>query len=179
MGDLRTVHTADLADSERNAIRRLLDDAFGGRFDDDDWEHTLGGLHVLLAEDGEIVGHAAVVARRLLHAGRAIRTGYVEALAVRSDRRRRGLADLAMTEAERVIRRAYDLGALSDGTGIPGFYNRRGWQTWTGPTYALGPDGPVRTADEDGSVLVRPTPTGPPLELHRPITCDWRPGDVW
>lgn len=179
MADVRTVHTADLTGSVREAIRELLDAAFDGDFGDDDWEHTLGGVHVLVTEPDGIVGHVSVVARRLLHAEQAIRTGYVEGLAVRSDRRRRGLADLAMAEAERVITHAYDLGALSDGTGIPGFYVRRGWSVWSGPTYALGPDGPLRTADDDGGVLVLRTPTSPPLDLDGPISCDWRPGDVW
>jgi hypothetical protein len=37
----------------------------------------------------------------------------------------------------------------------------------------------VRTAEEDGNVLVRLTPTSPELDLSAPISCDWRPGDVW
>lgn len=179
MAELRTVHTADLTEDERTTIRTLLDAAFDGDFDDTDWEHTLGGLHVLATESDQLVAHVAVVARRLLHRERAIRTGYVEGLAVRADRRRHGLAGRVMAEAERVITRAYDLGALSDGTGIPGFYARRGWSTWAGPTYTLGPDGPLRTVDDDGGVLVLTTPTSPPLDLDGPLTCDWRPGDVW
>jgi len=120
-----------------------------------------------------------VVQRRLLHQDRAVRTGYVEALAVRGDRRRRGYAAAAMSEAEQVIDRAYELGALSDGTGIDGFYQRRGWRTWTGPTFVVGSDGPQWTPDEDGGVLVRRTPTSPALDLSAPLGCDWRAGDVW
>jgi aminoglycoside 2'-N-acetyltransferase I len=63
----------------------------------------------------------------LLHRSLAIRTGYVEALAVRRDHRRRGVASVAMSEAEQVSTAAYDVGALSDGTNIEGFYQRRGW----------------------------------------------------
>jgi len=103
----------------------------------------------------------------------------VEALAVRDDRRRRGYAAAAMGEAEQVIDRAYDLGALSDGTGIDGFYQRRGWRTWTGPTFVVGPSGPEWTPDEDGGVLVRRTLTSPALDLSAPLGCDWRVGDVW
>lgn len=45
---------------------------------DHDWDHALGGLHELAWEGFELVGHASVVGRRLLHAGRTLRVGYVE-----------------------------------------------------------------------------------------------------
>jgi aminoglycoside 2'-N-acetyltransferase I len=110
---------------------------------------------------------------------RALATGYVEGVATREDRRGRGLATLVMAEAAKVLEEGYELGALSDGTRIPGFYQRLGWETWQGPTWAAGPDGPVRTADEDGSILVLRTPATGSLDQTGPITCDWRAGDVW
>jgi aminoglycoside 2'-N-acetyltransferase I len=88
MIELRIAHTADLDASTKAAIRRLLDAAFDG-ISDDTFENALGGVHALLLEDGELVGHGSVVQRRL-HGGRALRTGYVEGVAVRADRRRRG-----------------------------------------------------------------------------------------
>jgi len=179
VSEASTVHTADLAPSLREAVRRLLDDAFDGDFSAEDWENTLGGLHVVVLVQGEPVAHAAVVQRRLLHRGRAVRTGYVEGLAVRHDQRRRGLGGAVMAEVERVVRAAYDLGALSDGTGIEGFYPRRGWVRWLGPTSVLGPEGPRRTEEDDGSVLVLRTPSSPQLDPSGPLACDWRPGDVW
>jgi aminoglycoside 2'-N-acetyltransferase I len=78
-----------------------------------------------------------------------------------------------------VIESGYELGALSDGTGIPGFYQRLGWETWQGPTFVDGPEGRVRTAEEDGSVLVLRTPATGELDLAAPLACDWRQGDVW
>lgn len=179
MVELRTCHTAELSGAERRALRRLLDGAYGPSFTDDDWDHTLGGLHTLVLERGELVGHVSVVQRRLLLGDRALRTGYVEALAVRADRRRRGHAAAAMRRAEQSIDAAYDLGALSDGTGIAGFYQRRGWLAWAGPTFVVGPHGRRWTPEEDGSMLVRRTPTSPPLDLDAPLGCDWRNGDVW
>src|SRR5438093_5269319 len=155
MAQLRRAHTAELSTAELSEVRRLLDGAYAERFSDDDWDHTVGGVHVLVIEQGDLVGHVAVVQRRLLHSDRAVRAGYVEGLAVRGDRRRRGHAAAAMTEAERVIERAYDLGALSDGTGIEGYYQRRGWLAWAGPTFVLGPDGPRWTPEEAGPVLLR------------------------
>jgi aminoglycoside 2'-N-acetyltransferase I len=179
MAQLRRTHTAELSAAQLGEVRRLLDAAFAGRFGDDDWEHTLGGVHFLVLEQDELVGHVAVVQRRLVHRNRAVRTGYVEGLAVRGDRRRRGHAAAAMAEAERLIERAYDLGGLSDGTGIEGYYQRRGWLAWAGPTFVLGPDGPRWTPEEDGTVLLRRTPTSPELDLSAPLGCDWRPGDAW
>jgi aminoglycoside 2'-N-acetyltransferase I len=50
-----------------------------------------------------------------------------------------------MTELERIIRAAYELGALgSTDEGLP-FYRARGWQPWRGPTSALTISGVVRT----------------------------------
>ena len=42
-------------------------------------EHAPGGLHALVHDGGDLVAHGAVVQRRLLHDGRALRVGYVEA----------------------------------------------------------------------------------------------------
>ncbi len=172
-------HTADLGSATLDEVRSLLDEAFEGDFGDADWEHALGGVHVLHRENGAIMGHVAVVQRRIVNGELAIRTGYVEALGVRRDRRQLGYGSVLMDEAEDVIRAAYDLGALSDGTGIEGFYERRGWLRWLGPTWALAPGGPLRTEEEDGGVLVLPTPTSPELDVSDAIACDWRPGDVW
>jgi aminoglycoside 2'-N-acetyltransferase I len=179
MTRLRTATTAELSAGELAALRRLLFAAFGGRFDEHDWEHTLGGTHLLVLEADELVGHAAVVPRTLVAGERALRTGYVEGVATRGDRRGRGLASLAMRAAGRVVEGGYELGALSDGTGIPGFYQRLGWETWKGPTFVDGPQGRARTAEEDGSVLVLRTPTTGELALTGPLACDWRQGDVW
>jgi len=180
MTRLRRAATAELSPAELAAVRRLVFEEFGGRFDEHDWDHTLGGVHLLAVEDdGGIVAHAAVVPRTLEAGGRRLATGYVEGVATRSDRRRRGLATLVMGEAGRVVGERYELGALADGTGIPGFYERLGWERWQGPTFVAGPDGPVRTADDDGGVLVLRTPATGELDPTAPLVCDWRPGDVW
>jgi aminoglycoside 2'-N-acetyltransferase I len=142
-----------------------------------DWEHALGGVHALAYEDGELVGHASVVQRRLLHAGRALRTGYVEGVAVRADHRRRGLGGALMAELERVIRGAYELGALGATDDAAALYAGRGWQRWQGPTFALTPEGVVRTAEEDDGVYVLPVSAA--LDLSGPLTCDLRDGSAW
>jgi aminoglycoside 2'-N-acetyltransferase I len=180
MTGVRRATTAVLGAGELAALRRLLFGAFEGRFDEHDWEHTLGGVHVLATEEGEMVAHGAVVPRVLVAGGRALRTGYVEGVATREDRRGRGLATLVMAEVGRVVEEeGYELGALADGSRIPGFYQRLGWEAWPGPTWAAGPDGPERTAEEDGKVLVLRTPATGPLDPAASLTCDWRAGDAW
>jgi aminoglycoside 2'-N-acetyltransferase I len=171
------VHTARLDVSTLAAARALLDGAFGGEFGDADWEHALGGLHALAFEGTRLVGHGALVQRRMLHGGRALRCGYVEAVAVAGDRRRQGLASAVMAELEWVTRRAYDLGALSATDAGSALYLSRGWQLWQGPTSVLTPSGTRRTPDDDGSVHV--LVCGAELDPSAELTCDWRDGDVW
>jgi aminoglycoside 2'-N-acetyltransferase I len=142
-----------------------------------DWEHSLGGVHAIAWEGDDLVGHAAVIQRRLLHGGRALRTGYVEGMAVRGDRRRRGHAAAMMEALERVVRGAYELGALGATDEGARFYAGRGWKQWQGPTSALTPAGVVRTADDDGAVYVMPGAAA--LDLTAGLTCDWREGDAW
>jgi aminoglycoside 2'-N-acetyltransferase I len=179
MTRLRRATTAELGAEELAALRRLLFGAFAGRFDEHDWEHTLGGVHVLATEDDGVVAHGAVVPRTLVTGGRALRTGYVEGVATGVDRQGQGLATAVMAEVGQVIRDGYELGALADGTGIPGFYQRLGWETWQGPTFVAGPRGRERTAEEDGSILVLRTPATGELDPAGSLVCDWRAGDVW
>jgi aminoglycoside 2'-N-acetyltransferase I len=175
--EVRTAHTADLDAGTLAAARALVEDAFAGDFSAHDWEHSLGGVHALAWEDGELVGHASVIQRRLLHAGRALRTGYVEGVGVRPDRRGRGHGGAMMAALERVVRGAYDLGALGATDQAAPLYAARGWKLWRGPAWALTPGGVVRTEDADGAIYVLPGEV--PLDLGGELTCDWRDGDVW
>src|SRR5207302_1877555 len=102
-------------------------------------------VHALVWEGDELVGHASVIQRILLHGGRTLRAGYVEGVGVRADRRRRGHGSAMMEALERVVRRAYDLGALGSTDEAADFYAARGWQQWKGPTSVLTPTGIVRT----------------------------------
>ena len=101
MIEMQTAHTADLDGATLGAVRALLEAVFAGDFTEHDWEHSLGGVHALVWEGGEPIGHAAVVQRRLLHRGRALRAGYVEGVAVRADRRGRGHGAMHLLVARR------------------------------------------------------------------------------
>jgi aminoglycoside 2'-N-acetyltransferase I len=174
---VRVAHTSELDAATLVAARALLDEVFAGDMTDDDWDHALGGVHALVWEDHALVGHASVVQRRVLYEGRALRAGYVEGVGVRSGHRRRGHAGAMMAALERVIRGAYDLGALGATDEAVPLYTARGWQRWRGPLSAITPAGTVRTPEEEGAVYVLPVAV--PLDLARELTCDWRDGDVW
>jgi aminoglycoside 2'-N-acetyltransferase I len=173
---LRTAHTSDLDAAELTAVRSLLADVFDD-LGEDDVEHCLGGMHALLFDGGELVGHASIVQRRLLHAGRALRAGYVEGVAVRADHRGRGCGAAVMEAVEQVARGAYAVAALGATDEAAGFYEARGWQLWRGPSSVLSPAGIRRTEDDDGGIYVLRVDA--PLDLDAELTCDWRDGDVW
>ena len=178
---LREIPTDSLTPAEVTAIREVLWTAFPAddeAFTEADWDHSIGGMHFVLDSDSTgIVAHASVVEREIHIADRPLRTGYVEAVATAPDWQGQGHGTRVMTDVTAFVRATYELGAL--GTGAQGFYERLGWLTWRGPTSVRTNEGTVRTPDEDGYILVLPTPTSPPLELTAPISCDWRPGDVW
>lgn len=176
MPEVHTAHTADLDAATRSAARALLGEVFE-TMTDHDWEHALGGVHALVWEGAELIGHASVVQRRLLHGGRALRAGYVEGVGVRADQRGRGHGAAMMAALERVVRGAYDLGALGTTDAAANFYVARGWTLWQGPISALTPTGIARTAEEDGCIYVFALAV--PLDLSGELTCDWRDGDLW
>ncbi len=173
----RLVHTSDLDTDTLNNARRLLEEAYAGEFTDADWDHTLGGMHAIVVHHGALIAHAAVIQRRLLYAGAALRCGYVEAVAVREDWRGKGLANAVMDAAEQVIRGAYQVGGLSASGAGERLYRPRGWLNWRGPTSVLAPDGVIRTPDDDGDVFVLPVEVD--LDPEFALACDWRDGDVW
>jgi aminoglycoside 2'-N-acetyltransferase I len=177
MVELRLEHTSALDVATRDAIRQLLDAAFGGDVDDHDYEHTLGGMHAMVWDGTELIGHGSVVLRRLLHEGRALRAGYVEGVAVRPDRQGQGNGAAVMAEVERIIRGGYEVGALGSSEIATGFYESRGWLKWMGTASAISPSGLLRTPEEEGWIYV--LPVSAPLRLSGDLACDWRDGDVW
>lgn len=180
---VRRVATGDLRSDELDAIQAMLVVAFGDdpeeAFGPDDWRHTVGGMHVLAEEDGVVVGHASVIERTIEVDGRPLRTGYVEGVATREERRGEGIGSTVMTEVAGIIREQFELGVL--GTGRISFYERLGWRIWGGPSGFRDPEtGELRaTPDDDGYLMVLETPSTPELDATAPIVCGWRPGDVW
>ena len=168
-------HTAELTSEELAEARALCDAAFDGDFADADWAHALGGMHALVRDDeGRLVGHGALVLRRVLVGGVPLRCGYVEAVAVAGDVRRAGHGTRVMESLE-ALAPGYDLLALSASDAGALLYEARGWSRWRGPSSVVTSAGVVPTPDDDDSLYV----LGVGLDLTAPITCDWRDGDVW
>lgn len=172
-------HTADLDDATRVELRALLDTAFDGKFEDTDWEHALGGMHVVVYDGAELVGHGSVVQRVLVHDDVPLRCGYLEAIAVRADRRGRGIGGEITRRLTSIVRRGYQLGALSASDDGRPVYERCGWELWRGPLTALTPDGIEQLPDERGAVMVLEVDGGAQLDLDASLMADWRSGEIW
>ncbi|MEO7370454.1 MAG: GNAT family N-acetyltransferase [Ilumatobacteraceae bacterium] len=173
---LQVGHTSAIDPTALAKARELLYRVFDD-MTEHDWEHSLGGMHTIAWHGDSVVGHASVVQRRLRHRGRALRTGYVEGVAVDPAWRRRGIGDRMMEELERIIAIAYDVGALGASDDAVPFYEHRGWKPWLGTTWALTPAGIVRTPEEDDDIYLHSY--GPDIDFAGDLACDWREGDAW
>jgi aminoglycoside 2'-N-acetyltransferase I len=171
------LHTAALHPDELAAIRGLLDDAFDGKFEDTDWSHALGGMHVMALDDEELVAHGSVVQRSMLVGDAPLRCGYVEAIAVRGHRRSEGIGGNITQWLTEFVKQAYDFGALSASSAGQSVYARCGWELWRGDLAVLSPEGLVSVEDHRGSVMV--LECSQPLDLDARIACDWRSGEAW
>ena len=119
-----------------------------------------------------------MVTRDLHVDGVPLVTAYVEAVATEPALQRQGLGTQVMRAVGDFIDAGeWQLAAL--GTGSQAFYERLGWRIWAGPSFVRAPGGDVATPDEDGYIMFRLTPRSPQLRLDAPISCEWRPGDVW
>jgi aminoglycoside 2'-N-acetyltransferase I len=177
MPSTRSFSTEEATPLILGEIRALMDVAFEGEFTDEDWEHTVGGWHVVVVDDDVVVSHAAVVPRLLVAGERSLRAGYVEGVATEPGRQGKGFGSMAMTEAATLIRRQFELGALS--TGRPDFYQRLGWERWQGPTYVREGSEMIRTEEDDDGIMVLRFDSTRDLGLDLSLTCESRSGDVW
>lgn len=174
---IRTFTTRECSEQVLAAIRGLMDRAFEGEFTEEDWDHTIGGRHVVVEDGGKIVAHASVVERRIEIGGRPFRTGYVEGVATSPDRQGRGFGTLAMKEIDTLLRDAFELGALA--TDRPPFYERLGWERWRGPSFVRRGSELVRTRTDDDALMVLRFGPSTHVDLAESISCETRPGDDW
>jgi aminoglycoside 2'-N-acetyltransferase I len=178
MNHISVAEPGELSESELDAAEALVRSSFGESFRGHDWSHAVGGVHVMIWDGDSLVAHAGVVPRTLQYRDATFDAGYVEAVAVHSDRRGSGLGAVVMDCAESIIRTRHDLGALNAVESAAGFYAARGWEPWTGPTQALTPAGRVDTYDAADLIFVLPMGCGG-LDASGVLTCDWRVGDLW
>jgi aminoglycoside 2'-N-acetyltransferase I len=146
-------------------------------FNEHDWEHALGGTHILAIHDGDPVGHASVIRRSVYIDERVVDVGYVEAMAVDAGWRRTGIGSALMEEAGRIIADEFTLGVLS--TGRHHFYERLGWLRWQGPTFVVDGGQWRRTPDEDAGIMVLLCGQSGSLDLSASIAVAARAGDDW
>ena len=158
-------------------VRRLLDEAFDRGYSEQDWQHTLGGWHVVIEENGGVIAHAAVVPRAIEIRRRPFRCGYVEGVATAPGRQGQGVGSLVMSQLGDLIRAEFEIGALS--TDRHTFYARLGWQRWRGPTFVRDGHDLIRTEDEDDGIMVLRFGPSAGVDLSAPISCEARSGDDW
>jgi aminoglycoside 2'-N-acetyltransferase I len=146
-------------------------------WEETDWEHSVGGTHILAEEAGTVVAHAAVVARTIEVDGRPFATGYVEAVATAPDRQGEGHGTRVMERAGALIRADHELGVL--GTDAFHFYERLGWERWRGTTYVRRAGGLERTPEDDDALMLLRTGPSERIALDGSIACQERSGDDW
>jgi aminoglycoside 2'-N-acetyltransferase I len=186
---LEVVEDSDLDGQTREWAQALCYLTFAHWYDDepdeaftvDDWEHTCGGVRILLHDGDELVAHAAVVPRDI-HLGdgslsQTYAAGYVEGVAVIPSRQHVGLGTLLMDVTNEAVREHFELGVLS--TSSWSFYERLGWERWGGPSYVVRAGARVRTADEDHGLLVLRCDASKHIDPTSAITCQERDGDDW
>lgn len=185
MSDLRvrTLQTDELEDEPElhDEALRLCEAAFNQSFAGA-WRRIGPGLHVIAMDGTRATAHAMIVDRRIYlghEPDLALDVGYVEHVATWPELQGGGHGTAVMREIGRIIGEEYALGALA--TGSNRFYERLGWETWRGPTSVRMQDGQrVRSADEDGSVMILRTPRTPAdLDPTGPIAVDWRVEEPW
>ncbi|MCV7417482.1 GNAT family N-acetyltransferase [Mycolicibacterium litorale] len=177
--DVSIAEPGELNDATLEIAEALVRSAFGDDFRTHDWLHGVPGVHVLVTENGELLAHAAVVARELRQGNRVFDTGYLEGVAVRGDQQGRGLGRLVMDHAESIIRTRHQIGALNAVDDAASFYAARGWHPWSGPTGGQSPAGIIDTYDAADRIFVLMPGSHPPLRATEPLICDWRIGDLW
>lgn len=169
--------TEDAPEGLLEDARAVVFAAFNGGFTEDDWDHSLGGWHAVVTDRQRVVSHAAVILRELEVGGRIFAAGYVEGVGTDSAARSEGHATRAMTEITTIIRRNFELGALS--TEAAAFYERLGWERWRGPTFVRTATGLTRTEEEDGGIMVYRVGASADIDLTASISCEGRSGDDW
>lgn len=134
------------------------------------------GVHVLAYNEDILVSHAMWVTRWLQVGIEPLRrTAYVEAVATEPAYQHRGYATLVLRRLADEIQ-TFDIGALSPSD--QAFYARLGWEGWRGPLAVRSDRGLIATPDEQVMILRLPN-TGP-VDLHAPLSIEWRAGDeVW
>ena len=131
--------------------------------------------HVLGYYQNTLVSHALWITRWLQVQSRPkMRTAYIEGVATDEPYRNRSFASEVM---RRLVEKIADFEIAGLCTGIPEFYSRLGWQTWTGPLFYRKDTEMIHYSG--GPVMVFPLSKTPEINLSAPLSIEWREGEVW
>jgi GNAT superfamily N-acetyltransferase len=134
-----------------------------------------GAVHILARREGKLVSQALWVTRWLqVGDDPPLRTAYVEGVATAADFQGQGFATAVMKRLAKEIV-DFEIGALSPAD--TGLYTRLGWEFWQGPLYHR-KDGKLIPDPEEEVMILRLQHT-PAFDLSRPISIEWRRGEVW
>lgn len=167
--------TAALSASTYAALIQLCDEAYDESTAD--YFAAIGpGEHILGWEDDRLVSHLMWVERWLQPAGELpLRTAYIEMVATAKAARNRGYAT-RLLELLPPMLHDFQLAALAPAT--DNLYLRLGWEYWRGPL-STRRDG-VLAPDPEERIMVMELPHTPAgLGRDRPLSVEWRPGEVW
>ncbi|MGB3769984.1 MAG: GNAT family N-acetyltransferase [Rhodococcus sp. (in: high G+C Gram-positive bacteria)] len=175
---LETVQSDDLSDADAHDCECLVRGAFGDRFEPHDWTHALGGVHLIVRDDGHPVGHAAVVPRLLSHEGKEFDGAYVEGVALDHAHRGHGLGAMLMDAVEKEISSTDALGVLNSLPDTVEFYADRGWVRWRGLLGDMGNlEDPAPPDDEVEAIMVfRPSEN---IDVDGTLCVNNRVGPRW
>lgn len=162
----------------RAALHRLWGRAFGDRFGPDDAHHAFGGVHVLIRDGDDLIGHASAVPRLIRFGDQPWRiVGYVEAVATDPERQSEGVGRMAMDRLHAEIASRWKVAMLSTGWAT-GFYELLGWERWLGLSYTQTDTGVVPDGEHGGLMVLIADPSAV-VDRTLTVTCQDRAGDAW
>lgn len=166
---IEVIANRDRTDRDREQLQRLNEAVYppGSSADSPEarlsWASTELSVVVRAVADGDIVAHAGVLARQCLHNDRSVLIGGVGGVKTHPEFRTAGLGRQAMTRAAEILRDdlAADFGLLVCPESAVGFYERLGWQAFSGDLWIDQPGG--RTVFTVNQVKVLPLRSESPL----------------
>nr|ELR5114236.1 GNAT family N-acetyltransferase [Providencia stuartii]ELR5115371.1 GNAT family N-acetyltransferase [Providencia stuartii] len=173
----RFLHTSQLTPSEKEMLFSLLVEGFDNDFSDDDFQHTLGGMHVIAYDQQKMIGHVAIIQRYMAMNNEPISVGYVEAMVVEQTYRRQGIGTHLMQHTNEIISSCYQLGLLSASEEGQQLYSSVGWKVWKGSLFELKQRQYMRSIEEEGGVMG--WSANESIDFTASLYCDFRGGDQW
>ena len=167
---------SELTELVRAEILSLCNAAYG--IDFEPIIKSYGGpiTHVLLRVDDELVSHALWIPRWLqVGSGPLLHTAFVEAVATSPLHRRRGYASLVMRKIAEEIQ-DFEIGGLAPSDYQ--FYEKLGWELWTGPLLIRKENERLATPPEEQAMILR-LPKTPKISVSDTLSVEWREGEVW